>query len=247
LLDGASGSTVWSETGDYAYAVLQAGNPLKPAVGVVTTDVSSDSTNTTATTTLATFDDSDKQIYSVSWKATAKTSSSGDSSALALVVSEGDFQPDGSADGFALVDVTSGDNTGSFQTLFNGADGTSIKSGHADPLGGSTTGTGEDLAAVKVSRGLYVSVYKGSDRSLLFRTKVAHTRGMQDGAAFGAPLHEASTCADVLVVGEGKKQSVAGVLTAKGKLEWLTRFVSGDKNPGTTYHPTTAPRIPICS
>ena len=36
-------------------------------------------------------------------------------------------------------------------------------------------------------------------------------------------------------------------ITAKGKLEWLTRFVSGDKNPGTTYHPTTAPRIPICS
>lgn len=247
LLDGATGGLVWDQSGDFAFPVLKAGKPLKPAVGVVTTDTTSDSTSTTATTTLVTYDDSGKQIYSVSWKATTKTSSSGASAALAIVAPVGDFEPDGSTDGLALVDVSSGDNAAMFQTLFHGADGTALKSGGAEPLGDSTTATGEDLAKVKAHRGLIVSIYTATSNALLFRTTVAHTRGVTAGAALGAQLHSSSTCADVLVAGQGAKHSIAAVLTAKGALEWVVRFVPGDKSPGTVFHPTTKPHIPACS
>ena len=246
LLDGASGTQVWANDGDYAYPILQAGKPLKPATGVVTTDVTSDSTTTTATTTLVTYDDSGKQIYTVSWKASTKTDSSGDTSALGVVIRIGDFDADGSADGFVLVDVTSGNNIASFQTLFHGADGSPVKAGAADPLGGSTTGHGDDLVVVKTHRGLIVSVHKGADNTELFRTKVGHTRGVHVGTALGAPLHAKSSCADVLVAADGARHAAAGVLTARGRLEWVVRFDPRTKAPGTVFHPDSAPRIPSC-
>jgi hypothetical protein len=246
LLDGASGTEVWVQDGDFAYPVLQAGSPLKPAVGVYTTDTSTDSDSTTATTTFVTYDDSGKQIYTVSWKATTKTSSSGDTVTLAELDPVGDFEPDGSVDGFALITVSSGDNVGVFTTLFHGADGTAVKSGNSQPLGGSVNGQGDDLVTVKTRRGLTVSVFNATGPTLLFSKKVAHSRGMNLGAAFGTPIHSSSTCADVLVAGQGPKHSVAGVLTAKGALEWVVRYVPGDKAPGTIYRPTTRPTIPTC-
>ena len=247
LLDGASGTQVWANDGDYAYPVLQAGKPLKPAVGVVTTDITSDDTTTTATATLVTYDDAGKQIYSTSWKASTKTDSSGDNSALALVLPIGDFDADGSTDGFVLVDVTSGDNIASFQTLFHGADGTPVKSGRTDPLGGSTTGHGDDLVLVRTHHGLIVSVHKGADNSELFRTKLHHTRGVQVGTALGVPLHDTSSCADVLVAGDGSHHSAVGLLTAKGKVQWVVRFDPRTKDPGTVFRPDTAPGIPACA
>ena len=246
LLDGASGTQVWANDGDYAYPVLQAGNPLKPSVGVVTTDLSSDDTTTTATATLVTYDDAGKQIWSQSWKASTKTDSSGDSNALALVFWIGDFDADQSRDGFALVDVTSGNNIASFQTFFHGADGSALKTGIADALGGSTTGHGDDLVVVKTHHGLIVSVRKGADNTELFKTAVRHTRGVGLGAALGAPLHDTSSCADVLVSADGAHHGAVGVLTAKGKLEWVVRFDPRTKAPGTVFHPDTAPRIPTC-
>ena len=246
LLDGAAGTQVWANDGDYAYPVVQAGKPLKPAVGVVTTDLTSDSTTTTATATLVTYDDTGKQIWSQSWKASTKTDSSGDASALALVLWIGDFDADGSRDGFALVDVTSGDNIASFQTYFHGADGSPLKTGIADPLGGSTTGHGDDLVVVKTHRGLIVSVHKGADNSELFRTKVGHTRGVHLGTALGAPLHDSSSCADVLVAADGAHHGAVGVLTAKGRPEWVVRFDPRTKAAGTLFHPDSTPRIPTC-
>jgi hypothetical protein len=246
LLDGANGSQVWANDGDYAYPVVQAGNPLKSAVGVVTTDFTSDDTTTTATTTLATFDDANKQIYSQTWQASTKTDSSGESSAFSLLVSIGDFDGDKSTDGFVLIDVSSGDNIASYQAFFFGADGSRVKSGHADPLGGSTTGHGDDLVLVKTHHGLVVSVHTGADNSELFSTKVKHTRGVQLGTALGVPLHDTSSCADVLVAADGRRHGAVGVLTAKGKLEWVVRYDPRAKAAGTVFHPATAPRIPTC-
>lgn len=246
LLDGASGTQVWANDGDYAYPVLQAGKPLKPSVGVVTTDVTSDDTTTTTTATLVTYDDAGKQIYSTSWKAETKTDASGDSAGLAIVLPIGDFDGDGSTDGFVLVDVTSGDNIASFQTLFHGADGSPVKSGHADPLGGSTTGHGDDLVVVKAHRGLTVSVHKGADNTELFTTAVHHTRGVRVGTALGAPLHDTSSCADVLVAGDGVRHAAVALLTAKGKVQWVVRFDPRTKDAGRVFRPDTAPRIPTC-
>lgn len=246
LLDGATGSTVWVKDGDDAYPVVLAGKPLKPATGVITTDTTSDSTATTATATLVTYDDNGNQIYSVSWKASTKTDSSGDVSTFEFALPVGDFDADGSADGLVLIAVTSGNNNGAFSTLFRGADGTHIKSGNAEPLGGTTTGHGDDLVVVKARRGLSVTMHKGADFSVLFSRKIAHSRGMHDGDAFGTPLHKTSSCADVLVSGQGARRSVAALLTAKGAPEWVVQFRSGSKRAGTVYRPATAPRIPTC-
>ncbi len=246
LLDGVGGTQVWANDGDYAYPVLQAGKPLKPSVGVVTTDFTSDDTTTTATATLVTYDDAGKQIWSQSWKATTKTDSSGDGSALAIILWVGDFDGDHSRDGFVLVDVTSGNNIASFQTFFRGADGSRLKTGTADPLGGSTTGHGDDLVVVTAHHGLVVSVHKGVDNSELFRTRIPHTRGVGLGTALGAPLHDTSSCADVLVAADGARHGAVGVLTAKGRLEWVVRFDPRTKAAGTVFRPTSAPHIPTC-
>lgn len=248
LLDGASGSPVWADPidGDYAYPVFQAGKPLKPAVGVVTTDITSDDTTTTTTTTLATYDETAKQIYTTSWKAQTKTDASGDNAGLAIVLPISDFDGDESMDGFVLVDVTSGDNIASFQTLFHGADGSRVKSGHADPLGGSTTGHGDDLVVVKAHHGLTVSVHKGADNTELFSTALRHTRGVHVGTALGAPLHDTSNCADVLVAGDGARHAAVALLTARGKVQWIVRFDPRTKDAGKVFRPATAPRIPIC-
>jgi hypothetical protein len=248
LLDGASGSPVWAQPkdGDFAYPVLLAGQPLKPATGVVTTDTTSDSSTTTATTSLVTYDDSGNQVYSVSWKATTKTDASGDQVTVAVVTPSGDFDGDGSSDGLSLIAVSSGNNDGSFTTLFHGADGSHLKSGAADPLGASTTGHGDDLALVRSHRGLTVTVHKGSDYSVLFSRKVPHTGGTLAGAAFGAPMHDKSSCADVLVAGQGQHRSIAALLTAKGAQQWVVQFKPGAKGPGTVFRPTSAPRIPTC-
>jgi hypothetical protein len=248
LLDGASGSPVWSDPkdGDSAYPVLLAGKPLKPAVGVLTTDTTPDSSTTTATTTLVTYDGSGTQIYSKSWHATTKSDANGDASTFDFVVHVGDFDADGSADGLVLIAVTSGDNNGAFTTLFRGADGSPVKSGHTQPLGGSTTGHGDGLVGFTAHHGLTITVHKGSDFAVLFSRKVAHSRGTHDGGAFGEPMHDASACADLLVAGQGAKHSIAAVLTAHGALEWVVRFTPGGKAPGTVFRPATAPHIPTC-
>ena len=246
LLDGASGTQVWANDGDYAYPVLQAGKPLKPAVGVVTSDVTSDDTTTTETATLVSYDDAGKQITSTRWKAQTQTDSSGDNAALAIVLPIGDFDADGSEDGFVLVDVTSGKNIASFQTLFHGADGSKVKSGRTDPLGGSTTGHGDDLVLVKTHHGLTVSVHRGADNTELFTTEVHHTRGVRLGTALGAPLHDTSSCADVLVAADGARHANVALLTAKGRVQWIVRFDPRTKDAGTVFRPDTVPRIPTC-
>ena len=248
LLDGATGTPVWSspKDGDSAYPVLLAGKPLKPAVGVVTTDTTSDSSTTTATTTLVTYDDSGTQIYSKSWQASAKTDPNGATGTFEFLVQVGDFDADGSADGLVTLAVTSGNNSGALITFFHGSDGSSVKSGNAQALGGSTNGHGDGLVGFKTHRGLTVTVHSGRDFSVLFSSKVAHSRGVHDGGAFGEPMHDTSGCADVLVAGQGAKHSVAAILTAHGALEWVVRFAPGSKLPGTLFHPSTAPTIPGC-
>jgi len=246
LLDGSTGSTVWTKDGDFAYPVLLAGKPLKAAVGVVTTDTTSDSSTTTATTTLVTYDAGGNQIYTKSWQATTKTDSSADPTTFDVVVQVGDFDADGSADGLVLIAVMSGTNNGSFTTLFHGADGSTVKSGATQPLGGSTTGHGDGLVGFKTHLGLTVTVRRGSDFAILFSHKISHSRGIKDGDAFGEPMHDTSRCADVLVAGQGAKHSIAAILTAHGKQEWVVQFTPGSKNPGTVYRPSTAPSIPTC-
>jgi hypothetical protein len=246
LLDGASGTSVWAKDGDSAYPVLQAGKPLKPATGVVMTDTESDDTTTTATTTLTTYDDAGEQVYASTYKASTTTSADGDTMAIGIVGEVGDFDADGSTDGLALVLVTSGENSDLTETLFLGKDGSALKTGAAEPLGGSTTGDGDNLVVVKTHHGIIVSMRRGSDNTVLWRNKVVHSRGVRAAAAFGMPMHDTSTCADVLVVGDGPKHAAAGLLTAKGKLEWVVRYKPGSKDPGTVFRPDTAPNIPHC-
>src|SRR5438309_1514522 len=63
--------------------------------------------------TLTTYDDSGKQIYAATYKATTPTSANDTSGVLDVVVAVGDFEPDGSIDGVVLILVSSGSNSSS--------------------------------------------------------------------------------------------------------------------------------------
>jgi len=248
LLDGATGSTVWTNTGDFAYAVQQSGSPLVPATGVWQTDVTSGSTTTTATLTLTMYDDAGKPVDTTTYKATTPTSSSGTSTALSDVEPVGDFEPDGSIDGIVLIVVSSGDNSAVKLVYFRGVDGSLLHPGAALPLGGATTGQGEDLVVAKAKprTGLSVTVERSSDNSVLFSRTIAKTSGVAVADAFGATLHK-NLCADVLVSGEGQDHAAAAVLSGVGGIDWVVRFVPGSTTPGTVFHPSAAPAQPVCA
>lgn len=234
LLDGATGSTVWSNPGDSAYPVHEAGSPLVPATGVVQTDISSDSTTTTATVTLTTYDDAGKQIYAATYKASTPTSSGDTSSVFVLVSPVGDFEPDGSIDGVALILVSSGSNTGGRLEYFHGVDGSKVNTGAAQPLGASTTGAGDDLfiTTAKPRTGIVATLLRGADDSVLFSRQVPQTKGLSTADAFGAPLHR-NACADVLITGQGRYDAASAVLSGFGGVDWVVRFTPGSAKPGT--------------
>ena len=248
LLDGASGSTVWTNTGDSAYPVQLAGTPLVPATGVVQTDVASDSTTTTATVTLTTYDDSGKQIYAATYKATTPTSAGDTNAALALVAPVGDFEPDGSIDGVVLILVSSGSNSGGKLEYFHGIDGFKVDTGSAKPLGASTTGAGDDLFTLtaRPRTGVFASVMSATDNSVLFSREIPQTKGLSTADAYGARLHH-SRCADVLVTGQGRDNSASAVLSGIGGLDWVVRFVPGSTNPGSVYRPASRAAQPSCA
>ena len=248
LLDGASGSTVWTNTGDSAYPVQLAGSPLVPATGVVQTDVTSDSTTTTATVTLTTYDDSGKSIYAATYKATTPTSAGDTNSALALVAPVGDFEPDGSIDGVVLILVSSGSNSGGKLEYFHGVDGSKVDAGTAQPLGASTTGFGDDLftTTAQPQTGIVASVFRATDNSVLFTRQIPQSKGLSTADAYGATLHR-SRCADVLVTGQGRDNSASAVLSGIGGLDWVVRFEPGSTNPGFVYRPPVRAAQPTCA
>jgi hypothetical protein len=247
LLDGATGSTVWTNTGDSAYAVHLAGSPLVPATGVVQTDVSSDSTTTTATVTLTTYDDTGKAIYAATYTAKTPTSSDDTSGALALVAPVGDFEPDGSIDGVVLVVVSSGSNSGGTLDYFRGVDGSTVDTGAAQPLGASTTGSGDDLfiTTAKPRTGIVATVLQATDNNVLFSRSIPKSTGLSTADAFGAALHR-SRCADVLVTGQGRDKAASAVLSGVGGLDWVVRFDPGSTSPGTVYRPGAVAKQPAC-
>ena len=247
LLDGATGSTVWTNNGDSAYAVHEAGAPLVPATGVVQTDITSDSTTTTATVTLTTYDDSGKQVYAATYKASTPTSTDGANAAIVLVSPVGDFEPDGSIDGVVLILVSSGSNSGGTLEYFHGVDGSKVHTGAAQPLGASTTGQGDDLVATiaKPRSGVTARVFRATDDSQLFSRQIMATTGLSTADAFGATLHR-SACADVLVTGQGRDQAASAVLSGVGSVDWVVRFAPGSTKPGTVHRPRTPARQPIC-
>ena len=248
LLDGATGTMVWSNTGDSAYPVLEAGSPLVPATGVVQTDVTSDSTTTTATVTLTTYDDSGKQIYAASYKATTPTSANDTSGVLDVVVAVGDFEPDGSIDGVVLILVSSGSNSGGLLEYFRGVDGAKVNTGRSQPLGASTTGGGEDLftTIAHPRTGVVATVFRSTDKSVLFSRQIMQTKGLSTADAFGARLHR-NACADVLVTGQGRYNSASAVLSGVGGVDWVVRFAPGSTNPGTVYRPKSPAAQPTCA
>jgi hypothetical protein len=248
LLDGATGSTVWSKTGDSAYAVQRAGSPLVPATGVWQTDVTSNGTTTTATVTMTMYDDSGNAVDTNVYKAATKASSSGADTALVDIEPVGDFEPDGSIDGVVLIVVSSGDSSAVRLEYFRGVDGSQLRAGPALPLGGATTGAGEDLVVAKAKprHGITVTVERSADRSVLFSRAIVKTTGVAVADALGATLHK-NTCADVLVSGQGEDHSAGAVLSGVGGVDWVVRFVPGSTRPGTVYHPSAVPRQPVCA
>lgn len=248
LLDGASGSVVWTNTGDSAYAVQLAGSPLVPATGVVQTDVTSDSTTTTATVTLTTYDDSGKQIYAATYTAKTPTSAGDANAAITLVSPVGDFEPDGSIDGVVLILVSSGSNSGGALDYFRGVDGSKADTGSAQPLGASTTGAGDDLftTTARSRSGVVATVLRATDDKVLFSRQIMQTKGLVTADAFGATLHR-NACADVLVTGQGRYNSASAVLSGVGGVDWVVRFEPGSTKPGTVYRPSTPAAQPVCS
>lgn len=248
LLDGVSGTTVWTNTGDSAYPIHLAGSPLVPATGVVQTDITSDSTSTTATVTLTTYDDSGKQIYAATYKATTPTSSDGSNSAIVLVSPVGDFEPDGSIDGVVLILVSSGSNSGGTLEYFHGADGSQLDTGAAQPLGASTTGQGDDLftTVAKPRTGIVATVERATDGTVLFQRQIFKTTALSTADAYGATLHK-NLCADVLVAGQGRDDAASAVLSGVGGVDWVVRFEPGSTKPGLVYHPKSPAPQPTCT
>jgi hypothetical protein len=241
LLDGSSGTTVWSKAGDFPYAVYKAGKPLVPATGVLTSNATSDGSNYTETLTLTTYDDSGTQVYSRDY--TLSTPASSDSTApsfgVGIAIPVGDFEPDGSLDGIAFLFVVSGNNQASKQVLLHGADGSPLPDSAADPLGGSASGRGDDLVHTSASsRGITVNVRRGSDDKTLF-TRTVPVVGISSAKAYGAGLR--GRCADVVVVGTGDSKGMNGVLASSGQPRWTVTFAAGDLRPGTLNRPSTAP------
>jgi hypothetical protein len=218
-----------------------------PSTGVVQTDVTSDSTTTTATVTLTAYDDNGKPIYAATYKAKTPTSAGDTNAVIELVSPVGDFEPDGSIDGVVLVIVSSGSNSGGTLDYFRGADGSRVDTGAAQPLGASTTGSGDDLfiAAAKPRTGIVATVLEATDNRVLFSRQIPRTKGLSAADAFGAALHR-SRCADVLVTGQGRYDAASAVLSGIGGLDWVVRFEPGSTAPGTVYRPGASAAQPSC-
>jgi len=242
LLDGATGASVWSKTGDFPYAVLTAGAGQSPATGVLTADLSPDATGTgkaTETLTLTTYDDTSAQIYTHSYSASVDGDGAPDSSdGFAIAAPVGDFEPDGSADGVALIFVSDGNNVATSQQLFHGVDGSPYPTTSAAPLGASTTGHGDDLVTVTTRHGVSVTVSRGRDLHALFTRTIPATSGISAASGYGA-LFNRSRCADVLVTGMGQQTDLVADLASNGQIRWYVTYSPTSSSAGAIHHPAT--------
>lgn len=247
LLDGADGSTVWSRTGDFAYPVLRAGAALVPALGVQTSDVDSGGDNVIETLTVTAYDAAGTELYQHGFSASVPKSDDEKafSFGFGVAVPIGDLEPDGSADGMALLFAVSGRNSTFKEVLFHGVDGSPLKEPSGDPLGASTTGSGDDLVDVTTRTGITVTVRRGRDNRTLFTRVLPGTAGAASAYAYGAQLRPGK-CADVIVSGRNTRQVFNAVLASNGQIRWQLNYPLNDLRAGTPGKPRVAPR-PRCS
>ena len=227
LLNGATGATVWSKTGDGSYAVARAGVPSVPAVGIYSSDTSQDVTgsgSTTVTLTLTTYDVSGAQIYSTSYSTSAPGDGSGNGSfGYGAAFPIGDFEPDGAIDGVASLFVVDGNNFRSQDILFHGVDGHTFAGNTPQPLWASATGHGDDFVVVSTQHDVTVHVERGRDLATVFSTRLPRTSGITATDTYGANLTGVSR-ADVFSCGAGKTSDYCAELTGAGRVRWLLHF-----------------------
>ena len=245
LLDGADGTTVWSEPGDSAYPVQKAGVALQPAVGVVQTDITGDPVNTTATMTLTTYDDAGNQIYAMKVSTPPVTADPTTTTvAWSTVQPIGDVELDGSIDGYAQVWVDNGDQCdcpGERSIYFDGRDGSTLPGSYpTHQLGAGTTGAGEDFVTVTHNGDLAVSVTRPATGTVVFHRVIPRTSGLQYGDALGDPL-PGSRCSDVYVYGGQRRQGIVAVLSPDGALLWQAVFRINSATPGNLYRSHESP------
>ena len=162
LLNGSSGATVWTKTGDEPYPVLYTGPALAPALGVRTGDAGdagAGTTTVTETLTLATYDSTGSQLTSSSYSTSTPASTDPNHSTFGFGIAfpVGDLEPDIAVDGLAFLFITSGNNRNSEQVLFHGVNCKALTDQKRAPLGASTTGHGQDLTRTAAGKNVTVT------------------------------------------------------------------------------------------
>jgi hypothetical protein len=247
LVSGADGTTVWSKSGDAAYSVERAGPALSPALGVTSTEITSDSEQTTTTLTITTYDVTGTSIYTSNRSASTTTSSDEGASGygVAHVFESGHLGGTTAVDGLAFIIVGSGRNLDYRRLLLNGRTGDDLADPNGTPLGGSTTGHGDDLVRVSVKGAVTVDVRRGSDDVRRWARVLPGSSGYA-GASTYATVLQPGRCADVLVAAAGSDgRRLSAVLASNGQLRWLLTHQDTDLRPGTVKRASTAPH-PRC-
>jgi len=139
LLNGSSGATVWTKTGDEPYPVLYTGPALAPALGVRTGDAGdagAGTTTVTETLTLATYDSTGSQLTSSSYSTSTPASTDPNHSTFGFGIAfpVGDLETDSAVDGLAFLFITSGNDRNSEQVLFHGVNGKALTDQKRAPL-----------------------------------------------------------------------------------------------------------------
>jgi hypothetical protein len=246
LLNGSDGTLVWSKPGDYPYPVLRAGSPAQPALAAQTSRTESTDDTVTQTLIITAYSTAGDEVYNRSHSlSTPKSPDDAPAFGIGIAVPAGDFEPDGAADGLALLIVASGPNIASKEALFYGAHGTPLGQTNARALGASTTGNGDGIVEVNTVNGLRVTVRRAPDNRILFSRALTGPAGTNSAFAYGARLRP-SKCADVIVAAEGPTQVFGAVLASNGQPRWQLRYPRNDLRAGTVTKPAAAPQ-PTCA
>lgn len=227
LLRGDTGAQVWSQTGDGAFAVQRAGAGKAAAVGVTTSDTTSDANGTTETLHLQAYDLSGTQLYDQAYtvQAPADRSSGTFSYGFADAFAVGDLQQDGALDGEAVIFAVDGSNTRIRTLLFDGSNGTALPGDH-ELVGGSLTGAGDDLVDVTAGTSITVTARSGRDLHPLFVRRLPTHARTDHAYAYGEKIR--GRCAGLIVLGGSKASGYAAVLTAAGVPRWSIEHAAND-------------------
>lgn len=244
LVRGTDGARQFSAPGVLALPLGQAGSPRRPALGVVQVDSTHDGSSATVALTVSAHAPDGQRLYQSVQRLTARDDDAGegqdsDTTTFATVFEAGDLDADRATDLGVLLYAQAGDAQRSSRLLLDGATGARLHRA-GDPLFGSLSSHGDDLATADAGKGVLVKARSGRTGKPVWAVRLAPGRQLRQAFASSADVH-AGPCDDVTVSAAGSKDDYTALLSNDGRLRWSLSGAPGsaDVRPVVPGRPGT--------